>query len=181
MEIHWAHMQDIESSQREKVDLRIRQLAEGNQDLIDVRITGRTTGHHKHGDQEVRIVCQARGREIVASRARPDLGLALEEAMEAFEREVHRLRERRAEKRPEARGSQPPLLGIVDRIDRDGGFGFILTDAGEQVYFHRNAVQAGLDFERLDEGVRVALNLEAGDEGPQATVVAAPLPGTPSP
>jgi cold shock CspA family protein/ribosome-associated translation inhibitor RaiA len=181
MQIHWAHTQEIEPGQREKVETRLRQLAEGHSDLIDVRITGRTTGHHRHGDQEVRIVCQARGREIVASRARPDLGLALEEAMQAFEREVHRLRDRRSEKRPDWRGSQPPVLGIVDRVDRDGGFGFILTDAGEQVYFHQNAVQSGLDFDALSEGDRVALDIEAGDEGPQATVVSAPLPGTPSP
>ena len=70
----------------------------------------------------------------------------------------------------------PPFLGVVDRVLRDDGYGFILTDGGEQVYFHRNAVKEGLDFERLEEADRVGLNIEAGIEGPQATtVVAAPF------
>ena len=46
-----------------------------------------------------------------------------------------------------------------------------------EVYFHRNAVKEGLDFERLQESDRVALNLEQGSDGPQATTVIAPPPG----
>lgn len=181
MQIHWTHMQDADEAQIEKVELRLRSLADGHSDLIDVRITGKTSGHHRHGDQEVRIVCQARGKELVASRTRPDLGLALDEAVDAFERAVKELRSRRQERRPEPVGAQPPLLGLVEQVHREEGYGFILTDAGEQVYFHRNAVRAGLDFETLTDGERVALNVEAGEKGPQATVVAAPPPGTPSP
>jgi cold shock CspA family protein len=75
----------------------------------------------------------------------------------------------------------PPHLGIVDRIFPEDGYGFVLTDAGEQVYFHRNAVQGALDFEGLVEGDRVSLNLEAGDEGPQATVVLPAPPDAPAP
>ena len=71
----------------------------------------------------------------------------------------------------------PPFLGIVDRVLRDDGSGVILTDGGEQVYFHRNAVKEGLDFDRLDEGDRVALDVEGGRKGPQATAVFAPPPG----
>jgi cold shock CspA family protein len=64
----------------------------------------------------------------------------------------------------------------VDRVFREDGYGFVLTEAGEQVYFHRNAVREPLAFERLREGDPVSLNLEAGDEGPQATVL---LPAPP--
>ena len=69
------------------------------------------------------------------------------------------------------------MLGVIDRIFREEGYGFILTDDGEQVYFHRNAVKEGLDFDRLEEAERVALNVEAGNEGPQATTVVRPPPG----
>ena len=79
-----------------------------------------------------------------------------------------------------AQPAEPPYLGIVDRVFRDRDYGFILTDAGEQVYFHRNAVKEGLDFDRLEEADRVALNVEMGREGVQATTVVAPPPGTPS-
>lgn len=176
MGIHWVGLGDLSEAERAEIEARLDLLAEGHDDLIDLRITGKKTRHHRHGGQEVRITCQARGREVVAARERPDLGLALNEALDTFEREIHRLREKRRD-RARMQPAEPPCLGIVDRIFREEGYGFILTDAGEQVYFHRNAVKEGLDWSRLEEADRVALNLEAGDEGPQATTVVAPPPG----
>lgn len=176
MEIHWVGLSELEDSERDDAEARLERLAEGHSDLIDLRIAGHRTRHHQHGGQEVRITCQARGREIVAARSRPDLGLALNEALDVFEREVHRLREKRRDL-SRIRAPEPPHLGVVDRVFREDGYGFILTDDGEQVYFHRNAVKEGLDFERLEEADRVALNVEPGREGPQATSVTAPPPG----
>lgn len=176
MEIHWVGMSELDEPERARIEARLEGLGEGHSDLIDIRITGHRTRHHQHGAQEVRITCQARGREIVAARTRPDIGLALDEALDAFEREVHKLREKRRDL-SRAPASEPPYLGVVDRIFREEGYGFILTDDGEQVYFHRNAVKEGLEFERLEEADRVALNLEGGREGPQATTVVAPPPG----
>ena len=46
------------------------------------------------------------------------------------------------------------------------------------MYFHRNALHGGLDFERLEEGQRVGLDVEGGEKGLQATVVRPPPPGT---
>ncbi len=179
MEIHWYGLGDLSAEERAEVEARLELLGVGHSDLIDVRISGRRSGHHRHGDQEVHIVCQARGREIVVTRTRSDLGLALNEALDAFEREVQQWREKLRQRRRE-RPAEPPHLGIVDRIFHDRGYGFILTDSGEQVYFHRNAVKEGLDFDRLEEADRVALGVEMGREGAQATTVVAPPPGTPS-
>lgn len=176
MEIHWVGLSELADSQRTLAEARLRHLAEGHDDLIDLRIAGHWTRHHHIGGQEVRITCQARGREIVAARTRDDLGLALNETLDIFEREVHRLREKRRD-RSRVGAPQAALLGIVDRIFREKGYGFILTDDGEQVYFHRNAVKEGLDFDRLEEADRVALNVEPGREGPQSTTVVAPPPG----
>ena len=53
---------------------------------------------------------------------------------------------------------------------RDEGFGFILLEDGTEVYFHRNAVH-DLEFERMDEGLEVTLNVAPGVKGPQATTV----------
>ncbi|MEE8313383.1 MAG: hypothetical protein V3R91_03605, partial [Myxococcota bacterium] len=53
---------------------RIRGLAEGHEDLIDVRIVGQTTRHHRHGGSEVHLSCQARGQEIVAKLPGPRPG-----------------------------------------------------------------------------------------------------------
>jgi cold shock CspA family protein/ribosome-associated translation inhibitor RaiA len=176
LEIHWVGLNEIDAAQRALAEARLRSLGEGHEDLIDLRITGHRTRHHHHGDQEVRITCQARGREIVAARTRDDLGRALDEVLDVFDREVHRLRAKRRDQ-SRAGAAEPAVLGVVDRIFREEGYGFILTDDGEQVYFHRNAVKKGLDFDRLEEADRVALNVEPGREGPQSTSVVAPPPG----
>ncbi len=170
MEIHWVDFDDLRADVKEAIEQRVRSLAEGHQDLIDVRLTARTTGHHRLGNQEARITAQVRGKEIVAARTRDEVGRALDEALDVFEREVRNLRGRRRTKRAES-APEPPELGIVDRLVPENDHGFILTDGGESVYFHRNAVKHGLHFEQLAEGHRVALNLEAGREGLQATVV----------
>jgi cold shock CspA family protein/ribosome-associated translation inhibitor RaiA len=171
MDIHWVHPEQFDDRQREIAVERLQALAQGQSDLLDVRIMARTNEHHRHGGQEVRITCDAGGKELVAARARADAGLSLDEALDAFERQVWRMRHRRTQRRSE-RPAEPPELGVIDEIRRDEGYGFILTDAGERVYFHRNAVGGGLDFETLEEGACVGLDFEAGRDGPQARFVA---------
>ncbi len=67
-----------------------------------------------------------------------------------------------------AHAEQPPAT--VARLDRGGGFGFLATADGREIYFHRNSV---LDdgFEKLDAGMRVAFAEEQGEKGPQASTV----------
>jgi cold shock CspA family protein len=180
MELHWRHPEAFREQDRVLAEERIRELAGDHSDLIDVRISARLTAHHRHGGQEVRITCEARGKEIVAARTRPDAGLGLNETLDAFEREVWRMRHRRTQQRREW-PAEPPELGVVDQIRLDEGYGFVVTDAGLRVYFHRNAVHGGLEFERLAEGQRVALNIEGGAKGPQATFIAAARPDAPAP
>ena len=180
MQIHWVHPEVFRDELRSGVEQRLEALAAGHEDLIDVRITASTTPHHRHGAQEVRIVCEARGRQLVAKRERPEAAVALDAALDAFEREVRELRAQRNDPRGRAEAA-PPELGIVDRVFRDEGYGFILTDSGEQVYFHRNALQGGLAFDALAEGQRVGLSVEPGDRGVQATFVRSAPPGTPTP
>ena len=176
MQIQWQNAGALDPRDREHIEAHLQRLANEQADLIDIRIVVRTTRHHRHGGHEVRIICMARGREIVASRTRLDLWSAAQDSVHAFEREVRRLRDRWQTRRSE-RVPESPYLGIVDRVFRDRDYGFILTDDGEEVYFHRNAVQGELDFDKLEEGQRVGLNREEGREGLQATAVVLPSPG----
>ena len=170
MEIHWHAAEAIPEAERAEVVGRLEALAGGRTDLIDIWIDVEESRHHRHGGDQVAIRCQARGRQIVSRRKADVVGLALREALEAFERDVREWREQRTEARSK-RPALPPHLGIVDRIFPARGYGFLLTDGGEQVYFHRNALTRGLAMEDLREGVRVGLDYEAGEKGPQAIFV----------
>jgi cold shock CspA family protein len=180
VEIHWHDLESLGGERRDEIEARLRALDEGHGDLIKLWITGETTVHHRHGGQQVSLRCQARGRELVATRTRPDLGQALDEVLDVFERELRKLRDRRTDRRSQ-RPAETPLLGVIDRVHAEQGYGFILTDGGERVYFHRNAIKGGLDFEMLTEGTRVGLALEGGEKGLQATAVRPPPPDAPTP
>jgi Ribosome-associated protein Y (PSrp-1) len=171
VQVHWRHPNELSEEIRQDAESRLQRLADGHTDLIDTWIDVALDGHHRKGNGRVAIRCQARGTEIVAHGNREDPDLALHEALEVFEREVKRMRERRKDRRVE-RTAGPTLRGVVDRVGTDHGF--LITDAGERVYFHRNALAGGLRFDALQEGETVALEVEAGREGLQATVVAPP-------
>ena len=47
MQIHWSHVDKVDPEEREAIEARIRELAEGHNDLIDVRIVGERTRHHR--------------------------------------------------------------------------------------------------------------------------------------
>ena len=60
--------------------------------------------------------------------------------------------------------------GIIERLVRDRGFGFIRSDAGESVFFHRSALPSA-EFDRLEQGDRVEFEDTMGDRGLKATRV----------
>jgi len=99
VQIHWIHCHDVSNEQREHVEARLRSLSAESDDMIDVRVVGSASNHHRRGGCGIKITCMARGHEIVAAREGDELGAALNEAMEAFERELRRMRERRSEVR----------------------------------------------------------------------------------
>jgi ribosome-associated translation inhibitor RaiA len=99
MEIHWRNMESVDETERGAAERKLRALADGHTDLIDLRIAAKPNHHHRQGAQEVHITCQARGKELVAVRTGADLGQALHDAIDAFVAEVRRLRDRRSDHR----------------------------------------------------------------------------------
>jgi len=59
------------------------------------------------------------------------------------------------------------LKGTIKRVIRERGFGFISTEDGGEVFFHRSALQ-DVDFDTLEEGDGVEFDLEKGPRGPRA-------------
>jgi CspA family cold shock protein len=63
--------------------------------------------------------------------------------------------------------------GTVKKVISDRGFGFISAEDGKEYFFHRNSLQASLDFDRLSGGEKVDFEIEASPKGPRATNVRA--------
>jgi cold shock protein len=64
-------------------------------------------------------------------------------------------------------GGQPMPNGVIKRLVRDRGFGFIRDDNGQEWFFHRSAVENG-SFDGLNEGERVSFEEEPSAKGPRA-------------
>ena len=57
--------------------------------------------------------------------------------------------------------------GTIARLLIDKGFGFIRDDGGQEWFFHRSSVEAGI-FDQLNEGQRVSFDEEPSQKGPRA-------------
>ena len=63
--------------------------------------------------------------------------------------------------------------GTIKKVVSDRGFGFIAAEDGKDYFFHRDGLDASLDFDRLSGGEKVTFEVEASPRGPRATKVAA--------
>jgi cold shock CspA family protein len=102
---------------------------------------------------------------------RPDLRKAIREAFRIAERQLVDLKEQRDGRTKEAQHHTPnQALGQIVEIDPAGEFGFLLTNEGSMLYFHRNSVLSG-SFEHFERGDEVHYVEDAGDTGPTAAKV----------
>jgi CspA family cold shock protein len=63
--------------------------------------------------------------------------------------------------------------GTIKRVISDRGFGFIAAEDEKEYFFHRGALDATLDFDRLIGGEKVEFDVEASPKGPRAVHVRA--------
>jgi CspA family cold shock protein len=63
--------------------------------------------------------------------------------------------------------------GTIKKVVSDRGFGFITAEDGKDYFFHRDGLQASLDFDRLTGGERVSFDVEQSPKGPRAKNVQA--------
>ena len=58
--------------------------------------------------------------------------------------------------------------GTIKKVVADRGFGFITADDSKDYFFHRNALDSSLDFDRLNGGEKVEFEIEQSPKGPRA-------------
>jgi CspA family cold shock protein len=63
--------------------------------------------------------------------------------------------------------------GTIKKVVAERGFGFITAADTKEYFFHRNSLDASLDFDRLVGGERVEFDIEASPKGPRAEHVRA--------
>ncbi|HAK60394.1 MAG TPA: 30S ribosomal protein S30 [Nitrospiraceae bacterium] len=114
---------------------------------------------------KVMIDISVPGKELVINRIEnEDLYVAIRDAFSAASRKVEEFSRKQ---RGEVKMHEEVPRGRVARIHQDDGYGFIETDDGREVYFHRNSV-IDAEFDKLEEGFEVAFLEEQGKKGPQA-------------
>lgn len=102
----------------------------------------------------------------------PDLRNAINEAFRIAEEQLTAFKGRREDR---ARGSEEMesdsrSVGQVAEVTPGEDFGFLLTNDGGLLYFHRNSLVTG-DFDALGRGGQVSYVEAMGDNGPVATKV----------
>ena len=130
--------------------------------------------HHHHGNlYHVRICISVPHGEIIVNRqpskrqSHQDIYVAIRDAFNAAKRELDNFVR---VQRHQTKNHTIPPYGRIAALFPDEGYGFIETPDGEEIYFHYNSLLNG-DFQKLDIGKEVRFHPEAGDKGPQASVV----------
>lgn len=146
--------------------------------------------HHRRGDSfHIRIEVRVPGKELVvshdsSSRAaghdeaeqgeRPEAGethkdvyVAIRDSFKAMRRQVE---DYARTLRHEVKTHCAIPHAKIGKLFPQEGYGFIVTPAGREIYFHRNSV-VNAAFERLAIGCEVFFHEEAGEKGPQASSV----------
>ena len=145
-----------------------------------VRVDQRANNSSRNIPPVVRIELGVPGKDLVVSHEpdhlqqkfqSPDLRNAINEAFRIAENQLAEYKRQLHDRSTEPlHDVQNQALGQVADIDPAGDFGFIMTNTGGMLYFHRNSVLSGA-FENLRRGDEVHYIEEMGDTGPTASKV----------
>lgn len=162
------HSEAVEAKIREK----IAKLDQFTDKIMGCRVLVEESQRRQHQGKlfSVRIDITVPGKELVVNRVEnEDLYVAIRDAFDAGKRQ---LEEHTRKRRGDVKTHAETPTGKVAKIFPFDGYGFIATNDGREIYFHRNSVIEP-NFDRLEEGAEVAFLEEQGKEGPQAVRVAA--------
>jgi cold shock CspA family protein/ribosome-associated translation inhibitor RaiA len=165
----------LETAIRQHVDALERRFSH----LIGCRVSVEAPHRqHRTGNLwEAHIVLSVPGKEIAVSRephhakeryADPDVYTVLRDAFDVAERELLKYKEKLGA--DTATPDAHAMRGQVALIEPGADHGFILTNLGTQLYFHRDSVTDG-SFKTLRRGDMVHYIEEEGDVGPVASKV----------
>jgi cold shock CspA family protein/ribosome-associated translation inhibitor RaiA len=175
VEVEFQEMDGTPAVQ-ELIEDHVRKLEQRYGRITACRIVVKGPGrHHQTGglyDINIRMALPD-GREVhigrtpTADERHSELSFAINDAFKRARRQLQD-NARRMEGMIKSHVGQP--VGTVVRLDPGGEFGFLRSNDGEEIYFHRNSI-LGAKLSQLDIGSRVVFSREIGEKGPQATTV----------
>jgi cold shock CspA family protein len=157
---------ELDPAWRDLVERAAQRVGEHYPEVLRLHVTLRQ-GRHRHGAAQVTVLANAVHRTMSVSKEKEEVPDALHAAFHALEEQLDQLHK---ERRQVVKSPNPRLQGVVTRVFRDSGYGFILLDGGTEVYFHRHSLDQ-LQWSQIHPGTPVEIELEAGREGPQAARV----------
>jgi ribosomal subunit interface protein len=170
------HNMEPSEEAREHISDRVDKLERYSDRIIACRVAVRVPFRTQNEENEmynVRISLTVPGEEIVVSRggnvktAHESIYQAVEDAFDTLE---ERLKKEMEKRRPKGKVRVEPEHGVVLRVFKEDGYGFILSQDGSEVYFHQNSLPYD-PFEDLEPGDEVRFAGEQGINGPQASTV----------
>ena len=162
---------------RARIEELANKLDRFNEHIMGCRVVVRAPNRRQRTGKlyHVSIDVTLPGHEIAVNRTSPqhqaheDVYVAIRDAFDAGKRQ---LEEHARKRRGDVKTHVESPRGTVAKIFPFDGYGFIMTNDGREIYFHRNSVIEPT-FDRLEEGAEVAFLEEQGKEGPQAVRVSA--------
>jgi cold shock CspA family protein/ribosome-associated translation inhibitor RaiA len=116
------------------------------------------------------IVVSQEPERLLQKFQHPDLHNAIHEAFRVAEQRLISIKEQQTDRSREWSHEDIKLAGQVAEIVPKRDFGFLLTNTGGLLYFHREALLVG-DFDTLQPGDEVFYVEADGDTGPISTNV----------
>jgi cold shock CspA family protein/ribosome-associated translation inhibitor RaiA len=145
--------------------------------IVSCRIAVEKPQEHQRSGNPFRVridVTVPPEHEIIVTREAGEgdlheqLPTVIRDAFAAMRRQLRKLVEK--QHRNVKTHPEQELAGVVIRLFREQGYGFIKRLNGDEIYFHKNSL-LGDDFDHLAIGTGVQWVEEQGDKGPQASTV----------
>ena len=119
--------------------------------------------HHHKGNDRVKGIVYIKSKKICVSEKRGiDLKQASNLCLNALEKEMKKIY--RDFRNKHYKNSQLIHKGTIHKVFPEEGYGFILDESGEDIFFHQNSL-ANVDFEKLTPPIDVLFELEDGRKG----------------
>ena len=169
---------NLQPQYKESIEGEVNTLAEKIEKFFPAIVSCRVVveiPHKRHQDGNLfraTITLNVPRKQIVASREHPfrqvneNIYVAVRQA---FDDAASQLEEYSLKLAREVKAHDLLPHGVVTKIFRNEGYGFIESFGGREIYFHQNSVLDG--FGKLKKGNEVRFEEEEGEKGPQASSV----------